>query len=160
MINLLYIGLLLIMSSCVTSNTKNIMNAELVIYPSGGGDSGYTINIRNDSLVVKVRDLGAAGDSIIVTNVRKEEAIKLSKNQQDSISALLDRIDINYKSDEDASLLDTWIYVIIIDNQEVARLNSLTLVKNTNNERLKNLQKFIKHLIKLSPIKLDLQSSS
>lgn len=148
------------MSSCVPSNTKNIMNAEIVIYPSGGGDSGYTINIGNDSLVVKVRDLGAVEDSIIVTNVRKEEAIKLSKNQQDSISALLDGIDINYKSDEDVFLLDTWIYVVIIDNKEVARLNSLTLLKNTNNKRLKNLQKFIKYLINLSPIKLDLQSSS
>ena len=136
------------------------MNIELTIFPSGGGEKGYSIIVENDCLKTMLRDIGAVNDSIVVTNVKKEKAIMLSNAQQDSISSLLDNINVDFKSSENAFMFDTWIYVIAINKREIARFNSLTLLENTNDKQLNNLKKLIKQLIKLSPLQIDLQGFS
>lgn len=137
-----------------------MMNIELTIYPSGGGEVGYLIIVENDTLKTMLKDIGAVNDSIVLTTIKKEKSIILTSTQQDSIISLLNIVDKDFKDNNDVFMFDTWIYVIAIDGREVVRFNSLTILENMEDEQLKSLQKIIQSLIKLSPFKVDLQGFS
>jgi len=152
---------LLIMNSCVSYSAKNDTNIGIDIFPSGGGEKGYTISLIKDFLTVQVKGLGAVNGNIVLTDVKKEISLKLSKNQLDSIDNYLKNVrQFNQLNKDNAFIMDTWIYVIRINNQEIAKFNSLSLLEKSNEEKCNILKEMIRYLIKISPLKFDLQSFS
>lgn len=157
----LFLICMLIMNSCVSYSSKNNTNVEIDIFPSGGGEKGYTISVAKDTLTVQIKSLGAVNENIILTDVKNEASLKLSFNQMDSINTYLKNMNqINQANKDNAYVLDTWIYVFKINKQEIAKFNSLTLLEKSNNEQINALKELVRYLINLSPLKLDLQSFS
>ena len=149
-------------NSCISSNTQNAMamKIELTIYPAGGGSKGYSIIIENNTINAMLRDIGARNDSIVVTGIKNKKTNTLSLAQRDSIFLLFKKINLDKEDITDVFMFDTWVYVVRINDKEMARFNSLTLKEKTTNEQNENLKELIRQMIILSPIEIDLQSFS
>lgn len=149
------------MNSCMSYSAKNNIYVEIDIFPSGGGEKGYSISVNKDILTVQIKGLGAVNETIVLTDTKKEVSIKLSNNQLDSLGNYLRNIaQFNQVNKDNAYILDTWIYDLKINNQEIAKFNSITLLEKSNDKNISTLKEMIRFLINMSPLKFNLQSFS
>ena len=136
------------------------MKIELTIYPSGGGTKGYFITYEKNTINAMLRGIGATKDSIVLTDVKYEKSKNISLAQEDSISSLLEKVNLDIKHSKEAFIFDAWIYVVNVNGKEMARFNSLTIMEKSTNDQLEILKEIVRQLIALAPIDLDLQSFS
>jgi len=145
---------MLFLSACV-SNKIDTTHIELSIYPASGGEIGYNIIIKNDTIKTEVRELAIENKNIVLGKLKNELQKTFTKTQKDSIKHYYELLNGNKKSIDNSFVLDTWIYVLKVNNKEIAKFNSYSMANNED-----KLNKFIIYLLKLSPIKLNLRGFS
>ncbi len=90
----LWFIIVLINLSCESENNSDKAIAELLIFPSGGGELGYLINIHEDSATVFKKRLALPNaDSILGEKMLRHEIIVFSKSQKEKIKNILAGLD-------------------------------------------------------------------
>jgi hypothetical protein len=145
--------------SCTSTDTP-LVDLDLKIYPSSGdGEPEYVISIRNDTITttnieIKVQD----GDSVIADTIHQSSRM-LSEIQKNTLKQYVLKLGKHGSQLETERLiLDAWIYLLLIDGREFARFDSLSLTEDTEVEELSTARRLIQYLIKISPLKMKLDS--
>ena len=107
-------------ASC-SSERSDQLSISLKIYPSGGGDCGYSITAKNDSLRATKCKVDIQDERILLTDTLDSRSAKLSTSQA---TKLLKEVAVlrahSYPSKYDEFALDTWMFVLSIDGRENA----------------------------------------
>jgi len=128
-------------------------NLKLTIYPSYGGANAYVIEVKNSvfSVLEQKTTLNEYGNVILYDTICFEEKkLKLREIKRINKHILVvKQIGDIYN---DKRPFDAWIFNFVINKKEAVIINS-SLLKNND---LKDTNKFIKFLIKKSPVKIKL----
>ena len=143
---------LFFITSCSVKNTsgiKKINNTiQLKVLPSSGGSYGYNFIIRNDSLEISQVELTLTGDTISFGQNINSSSYNLSPQQIDTLNTLLENCCVYFHSN--IYSLDTWTYILIINNKEVRRFDSFTLNETDLSIFENNYQEIIQMILNIS----------
>ncbi len=138
------------LSSCSNSAVDKI-NVSITFIPSGGGESGYAIDIKDSIFVVseKVLDIGDDG-FILTSNLATNECV-LKDNQVKKIIELLNDIqDFEGRlRDLNQEVTNVWDITICFDGKEAIFVDTLLLIEK---EEFKQIKEFIDYIIEISPL--------
>lgn len=156
-----YIALILVsvIISCFANKNKNKgMSIVLSISPSGGGEFGYVIAVEKNVLKVMTKELIIKDNVIVFGKVKEIKEKKLSPQELDTLKEYITKLKTLNVNFADAGLrLDTWVFDFVVDGKELGKVNSFQLSEPSTP---KDINKIIKFLISLSPLKIDLHGFS
>lgn len=156
--NIFIMLLLASIMSCFAPSTKSSIMIELSIYPSGGGEEGYTIIVENQQLRFLTKELEIEGDSIVLGKIKNIQKKELSSAELDSARAYVEEVTAeDFKDANVGFVLDTWVFSISKKGNKLGDINSFDLSQKSTP---KEIRKLIKYLLKLSPKELDLHGFS
>ena len=149
-----------LISSCSSEKSIN-MNVYLKIYPSSGGNYGYSITVRNDKLLVTKNSIDIRNERVLLTDTLDARHLELSTSQAKTLLQEYSTIHPHeYKSELDEFILDGWMFVLSVNGKEYARFNSQSILADLADANLRRAREIIKYLMELSPLELDLGSFS
>jgi hypothetical protein len=128
---------------------------EVVIYPSGGGTSGYRLLKKGNILTAMVTRVEFENSDVVLGDVISERKMSLSKQQIGLVEDLIDELTSGGKFIEESLVLDAWVFVIYLDKQEMVKFYgwpSKTVPPH--------IRKLMEYLLYISPINVNLEHSA
>lgn len=138
-----------IITSCKSHHHKEKIeknhNISLFFYPVRTSGKTYSIDVRNDSLIIEDRSY---------RNERgiKKSNIHLSVSQIDTINQFVSRIKVKY-IEKEVFITDVWTATMIIDNEIYLNQNCMSI-----NDFSPEINQLINYLLSLSPVEFILYS--
>ncbi len=152
----------MIFSSCTNQTfpqKSGNLDITLSIVPSGGGEVGYFIAIKDSIIFLRTKNLKIKDDKIVLGSTLEENSLKLSNIQLDkAIKFKTDLLKKELKTNEfHENFDDVWLFSLQLDDDLTLRTNSYLLSLNHASSELKS---FINFLLVIIPNKLKLEGFS
>lgn len=127
------------------------IDLKINIFPSPGGENGYTIEIKDSIYKASTRKLVIENKKIVFGNVIETKKSKLSNSQNNKIGRLIRNVkELNQSDLKTEHPLDVWVYDLFIEGKQFLILNSLTI----HQPEFLKIKELLRYLQKISPIKI------
>lgn len=130
-------------------------NLELVIYPSGGGASGYRLLKEGDRYKAMLTKIAFENSVVTLGDVISERTMVLSKTQTLHVNGLINELANREKYIEKSLVLDAWVFVIQLNNKKVVEFYGWPSKKVPA-----HIRELTEYLLHVSPIGINLEHSA
>lgn len=147
-----------VIMSCNSQDKKIISNnfqkihegsrkINLYFYPSSGGEMIYSLEVKNDSLIVKNHE------PLYPKRINYSKEL-LSKSQLDSLNKLAKKL-IYRKTFTNEVVLDSWRVVLKVDDKKIYEKTDFSI-----EELPEDVKNIVNYLRRISPVKIELYGFS
>lgn len=160
-IYLTFLIILIALTGCSIKNNNVVDNEtmKLTIYPFGGGDYGYNINLSKEGVLkTEKRKITMDSDRIVLGGLIECDSIVISSSMQTKIDSLIDRLNEELFHGDYNYVFDSWVIIVKINGKEEIITNNTELFKKFEKEAA--LVDLINLILEMSPMEIKMHSFS